>query len=177
LAHVATPAAVKQDCARHHNSHTVKGITWRGIRREDARAVTALVRRAVPHSGNWELTPRTQGIAAHTRHGALLAVVLATEPRTASETPGLYLTVAVESNWHDAGLAMVGLNLIHRFLAGRGVRAAVLFGTCASREASLYLNAGYQVSKPHEPLLLPGSEVPMYSPKTYHPCWFFRRYE
>jgi hypothetical protein len=177
LAHVATPAAVKQDCARHHNSHTAKGITWRGVRRQDGPAVKALVQRAVPRSGDWELTARTHGIAAYSRSGALLAAVLATEPRTASEAPGLYLTVAVDLNWYGTGLAMVGLNLIHRYLTQHGIDASMLFGTCASREASSYLNAGYHVSKPHEPITLPGSEVPVYSPKTYHPCWFYRRFE
>ncbi|MCP3424706.1 hypothetical protein NBM05_01310 [Rothia sp. AR01] len=174
MSSTATPAAVRLHFQRVHNSQTLKGIAWRVIQRHDVPAVEHLVRRQVRGADSWSLQPGTHGMAAYSRSGSLVAAVLATRGRSFAEHPNLFLTVAAHPSWGGTGLELAGLILLERFLAQRGFTGGMLFGACSSLDAQHYQQAGYEISRPHEPLRLPGGKI-MVSPNPQAPCWFYRR--
>ncbi|WP_129658323.1 hypothetical protein [Rothia halotolerans] len=173
---VATPAAVRQHSKRHHNLHTVKGIHWRAIRPQDTPGIERLVRRQPFRHPTWTLEEGTLGIAAYVRCGTLLATVLVTHGRTPGEYASLFTVVAVDPDWREEGLGLVGLNLIPQFLANDGIAVDMLFGLCSSKSASYYLQAGYEVTRPREQLKVPGVSQPMLSPDPARSCWFYRHF-
>nr|WDS96278.1 N-Acyltransferase superfamily [Kocuria sp.] len=69
----------------------------------------------------------------------------------------------------------IGLALLHeapRLLEAR--RIQMIYGSCPEAEADFYGRAGFAVTFPGQPLLLPGNHAVLNS-NTDAPCWFYRR--